>query len=1448
MSEDIIKKLTLEINKHESLEDKELKIIKFQLLRKSMILKVVLRGKEKLAHEEEELIKKIICKTLMIRITVEIVFYRDASDITLDEVIQNHWIECISETIKKTPLCKSLLLNCRKEVNENKVSVFNGYDKLTEHLKGKGGEKNLEDTVKAMFGISCRFEIKYDPDMEVVIDYAAREKEEKELLNKAMQARVQEMSKSSSAASKPAEKKPAEKKQYEKKENSYKREPKAENAIYGRNISIEATPINEINERSGYVAVLGDVFKVETMETKTGKIILTFYITDYTGSITVKCFLKPQEKDEVLDNVKKGLYCKVRGEAVYDTYQREVVIMGRDILKMKKMEKMDGAEEKRVELHCHTTMSAMDGVTPVSKIVERAAKWGHPAIAITDHGGVQAFPDAQIAAKKNKIKVIYGVEGYLVDDGVPLALNEKGQNLDDTYVVFDLETTGFSSKNDKIIEIGAVKIQNGVIIDNFSEFVNPRRPIPYNITELTGINDDMVIDAQAIEEVLPRFIDFIGESAVVAHNASFDCSFISKNCNDLGLEFSPTIVDTVPLCRFLYPELKSVKLNLVAKHLGVKLESHHRAVDDAKATADILVECFKKIKEELEVETLEELNKIFLEKVDIKKLPTYHIIILAKTQAGIRNLYKLVSEAHIDNFFRRPRTKRSRLMEMREGLIIGGACEAGEIYRSVVGGKSDEEIKEVMNFYDYVEIQPIANNAYMIEEGSVKDEDELKDINRKIYDLAKEINKPTVATCDVHFLDPHDEAFRRIIMAGQGFGDADNQPPLYLRTTEEMLKEFAYLGSDIAKEVVIKNPQAIANSVEENLKPIPDETYPPKIEGADDEIRNMTMNKVHSIYGDQLPEVVQKRLDKELNSIINNGYAVLYLIAQKLVAKSYSDGYLVGSRGSVGSSFVATMSDITEVNGLPPHYVCPKCKKSHFFLDGSVSSGADLEDKDCPDCGVPYIKDGHDIPFETFLGFEGDKEPDIDLNFSGDNQGDIHKYTEVLFGKGYVFKAGTIGTVAEKTAYGFVKKYLDQKGIIASQAEIERLTIGCTGIKRTTGQHPGGIMVVPNYTDVYNFTPIQRPADDATSDVTTTHFDYHSISGRLLKLDILGHDDPTVLRMLQDITGLDPKTIPLNDKKVLSLFTSPEALGVTKEELECEVGSYGLPEFGTKFVRQMLVDTQPQTFSDLVRISGLSHGTDVWLNNAQYFIKEGYTTLRDCIATRDDIMVYLMYKGVEPKTAFTIMESVRKGKGLTEDFEKTMKENNVEDWYIESCKRIKYMFPKGHAVAYVMMAVRVAYYKVYYPLAYYATYFTVRGADDFDADLICKGETAVHAKLQELYALGNQATVKDKGLITVLELSFEMYKRGFKMLKVDLYKSDATKFLIVDNALRPPLSSLQGVGVNAAKSIAEARKDGEFISKEDLRLRSKVSKTVIETLSNHGCLEGMSETNQLSLF
>lgn len=1048
--------------------------------------------------------------------------------------------------------------------------------------------------------------------------------------------------------------------------------------------------------------------------------------------------------------------------------------------------------------------------------------------------------------KKYNIKIIYGVEAYLVNDGVPIVTNVREQTINDTFVVFDLETTGFSSAYDKIIEIGAVKIKNGNIIDSFSTFVNPEIKVPYNITELTSITNDDVKNADTIDSILPKFIEFCGDSVLVAHNANFDMSFIRKNCNDLNIDINYTVMDTVPLAKFLFPELKRYKLNTIAKHLGVSLENHHRAVDDAKATGDILLCCFKLL-DDMKITSLDSLNKEFLGNIDVKKLPTYHLIILAKNQVGLKNLYKLISYSNLDYFFRKPRMPKSLIEQYKEGLIIGSACEAGEVYKAVLEGKSQEELKQMIKFYNYLEIQPIMNNEFMLKKGIVKSEEQLKEVNRKIYNLGKENGLPVVATGDVHFLDPKDAKFREILMKGQGFSDAEDQPPLYLKTTNEMLKEFQYLGDDACKEVVIYNPQKIAEEVEV-VKPIPDETFPPKIEGAEEDIRNMTLEKAYSIYGNPLPKVVHDRLEKELNSIINNGYAVLYLIAHKLVAKSLKDGYLVGSRGSVGSSLVATMSDITEVNGLPPHYVCPNCKNSEFFTDGSVSSGADLPPKKCPNCGDEYNRNGHDIPFETFLGFNGDKEPDIDLNFSGDNQGDIHRYTEVLFGKGHTFKAGTIGTIADKTAYGFVKKYLDEKNLIVSQAEVERLTQGCTGVKRTSGQHPGGIMVVPSDNEIYNFCPIQHPADDSNSDIITTHFDYHSISGRLLKLDILGHDDPTVLRMLKDTTGLDPITIPIGDEKVLSLFTSPEALGITEEELECPVGCYGIPEFGTKFVRQMLVDTQPKTFSDLVRISGLSHGTDVWLNNAQYFIKEGYTTLKDCIATRDDIMVYLLHKGLPPKEAFTIMEKVRKGKGLTEEHEALMREHKVPDWYIESCKKIKYMFPKGHAVAYVMMAVRIAYYKVYYPQAYYATYFTVRGIDDFDADLIVKGEDVVKRKMDEINALGNNVTQKDKGLLTNLELAFEMYKRNIKFLKVDVYKSHPTKFLIENDDIRPPISSLAGVGTNAAKSIAEAREEGEFISKEDLRKRSKVSKTVVEALSEHGCLKGLPETNQLSLF
>ena len=1446
MSEDFIKGLYLNLNKKESLYEKGLKILRFQFFRKSNLLKVILRALETLNEDEEDYFKNTVKKTLGVDVNVEILCYKDVRDTSVEEIANRYWMEVIGEVLRKNPLAKDILCSENKKVEENKIIINYGCQALINHIRNKHIEEEISSHIDDIFNRKVKVEFRYDESLTEDNYEEKKLQENKQIIKDVLEGRIE--SHNQEKPSKEQKEKPKyEKNKYEK--PNFKREPKGENTILGRNISNQSIPIKDINETSGYVAVTGEIFKVETLETKTGKIILSFFITDLTSSIMGKCFLKPgTEQMEILDQVKKGLYCKIRGEAIFDTFAKEVVIMVRDIVKMKKKERMDGAEKKRVELHMHTTMSAMDGVTPAKKLIERAAKWGHTAVAITDHGVVQAFPEAQMAEKDSGLKVIYGVEGYLVNNGIPVVLNENGKStLDDTYVVFDLETTGFSSKNDKIIEIGAVKIKGGSIVDRFSEFVNPEMRIPYNITELTSITDEMVENAETIEKILPKFLEFCKDSVIVAHNAGFDVGFIKKNARDIGEEFDYPVLDTVPLSRYLYPELKKVKLNIVAKHLGVSLENHHRAVDDAKCTGDILLKCFEKIKEEKNINTLKELNEEFLANIDIKKQPSYHIIILTKTQEGLRNLYKLVSEAHLNNFFKVPRIPKSRLQELRDGLIIGSACEAGELYRAILDGRTDEELKEIINFYDYLEIQPVGNNEFLIEKGSVKDENEIKEINRKIYDLGKECGKLTVATGDVHFLEPEDSAFRKIIMAGKGFKDADNQPPLYLKTTEEMLEEFSYLGKDVAMEVVVTNTNKIADECDK-IKPIPDETYPPKIDGAEEDIKNMAMDKVHSIYGDPLPEVVEKRLNKELNSIISNGYAVLYLIAQKLVAKSLSDGYLVGSRGSVGSSFAATMSDITEVNGLPPHYVCPNCKNSEFFLDGSVSSGADLPDKICPKCGTKYRADGHDIPFETFLGFEGDKEPDIDLNFSGDNQGDIHKYTEVLFGEGYVFKAGTIGTVAEKTAYGYVKKYLEERGLRASSAEIERLTIGCTGIKRTSGQHPGGIMVVPTYTDIYNFTPIQHPADDNDSDVITTHFDYHSISGRLLKLDILGHDDPTVIRMLQDLTGIDPKTIPLNDPDVISLFTSPNALGVTAEELECPVGTYGLPEFGTKFVRGMLVDTKPKSFADLVRISGLSHGTDVWLNNAQYYIKEGYTTLQECIATRDDIMVYLMYKGVPPKTSFSIMEKVRKGKGLSEDHEKIMRENNVPEWYIESCKKIKYMFPKGHAVAYVMMAVRIAYFKVHYPAAYYATYFTVR-ADDFDADLICKGESAIHQKLHELYDLGNSASVKDKGLITVLELSFEMCKRGLKFKKVDLYKSEAVKFTIEDEIyLRPPLNSLQGVGDNAAKAIVQARKDGEFISKEDLRMRSKVSKTVIETLTNHGCLEGMSETNQLSLF
>ncbi|QZY57467.1 PolC-type DNA polymerase III [Crassaminicella profunda] len=1215
--------------------------------------------------------------------------------------------------------------------------------------------------------------------------------------------------------------------------------------ILGKKFNDMITPIPSVNEESGIVAIACEIFDVEWRELKNGKSLCVLSVTDYRGSIAVKLFVKKEQVEGLAEGLKNGKYVKVRGEARYDTFSREIAIMAKDIMKGTPRVRMDNGQKKRVELHAHTQMSAMDGVSSTKSLVKRAKEWGHAAIAITDHGVVQAFPEAMDAAKKHGIKVIYGVEGYLVNDGEPIVINSNEKEIEQCYVIFDIETTGLSSKNDKITEIGAVKIRNNEIIDRFNILVNPEMPIPPKIIELTGITDNMVKDEPTIEEVLPKFLEFIKDVPVVAHNANFDTSFIKQNCSQMGLAFNNPIIDTLRLSKILLPHLKRYKLNVIAKELNVKLENHHRAVDDAEATAHIFIEFLSMLKEK-EIRKLSQLNDLYAKSVDVKKLDTFHVIILVKNYTGLKNLYKIISESHIDHFHKRPRIPKSLLSKMREGLIVGTACEAGELYRAILNNKSQREIENIVKYYDYLEIQPIENNQFLIKKGLVKGQEELKEINKEIVTLGERFNKMTVGTGDVHFLDPKDEVYRRILMAGQGFSDADDQAPLYLKTTDEMLEEFKYLGESIALDVVVNNPNRIADMIEEII-PIPEETYPPVIEGAEDDLRNMCYEKAKRIYGEPIPEIVKKRLDRELNSIISNGYAVMYIIAQKLVTKSLADGYLVGSRGSVGSSFVATMSDITEVNPLPPHYICKKCKTSEFILDGSIGSGADLPDKKCPKCNEDYEKNGHDIPFEVFLGFEGDKEPDIDLNFAGEYQPNAHKYTEVLFGEGYVFRAGTIGTIAEKTAYGFVKKYFEEKEVLVNNREIDRLSRGCTGVKRTTGQHPGGVMVVPNYKEIFDFSPIQYPANDGSSGVITTHFDYHSISGRILKLDILGHDVPTIIRMLQDITGVDPEQIPLDDQETVKIFTSLEPLKIKDDDFKFEVGSLGIPEFGTKFVRQMLVDTKPTTFAELVRISGLSHGTDVWLNNAQDLVRQNIAPLKEVISTRDDIMNYLIHKGLPPKSSFKIMEKVRKGKGLTPEDEAMMHENDVPQWYVDSCNKIKYMFPKAHAVAYVMMSFRIAYFKVYYPLAFYATYFTIK-ASDFDADLVVKGKETVKQKMKDLEELGNNVTQKEKDLLTVLEVVYEMYCRGFGFLPVDIYKSDSDKFILSGNNLLPPLRALQGVGENAARSICQSRKDREFISLEDIRERSRVTKTVIETLKQHGCLNGLPDTNQLSLF
>lgn len=1215
--------------------------------------------------------------------------------------------------------------------------------------------------------------------------------------------------------------------------------------FFGKKISEEIEKIINLTTNSGEVTIKGELFSLETREIKGNKKIYTFNMTDKSYSIGVKLFANEKQQPLLDANLKNGCYYKVRGDVIFDTFSKSVLITAKAIAKTKTPpQRKDTSSEKRVELHCHTQMSDMDGMASIGDLVKMAADWGHSALAITDHGVVQAFPDGMSSGKKNNIKMIYGMEGYLVNDGAELIHCNNEIPLYTDFVVFDLETTGFSPLSNNITEIGAVKISDGKITERYSQLVNPNEPIPMKIQELTGITDDMVVDKPRIADCLSDFIEFIGDSVLVAHNASFDMSFLKENARRNDIEVNNPVLDTLQLSRILLKNLKSHKLNRIAKHLNINLENHHRAVDDSAATGEILLKFLDMLKS-MNYQKLHEINSLAEENLNYKNQSTYHIIILAKNEVGIKNLYKLVSESHINYFYRRPRIPRSLLEKYREGLILGTACEAGELFKAIMRGATDEEVKILVDFYDFLEIQPIGNNQFMLEKGMAKTEEDLRDFNRKIVNYGEMYDKLVVATGDVHFLNPEDEIYRRILMTGKGFSDADNQPPLYLKTTDEMLKEFSYLGKEKAFEVVVTNTNLIADEIDQ-IKPIPDETFPPVLEGSDEELRSITYTKAENMYGAPLPKIVEDRLEKELNSIIGNGYSVLYIIAQKLVWKSNAGGYLVGSRGSVGSSFAATMAGITEVNPLQPHYYCSECKYSEFQDDGTYGSGVDMPDKDCPKCNKPLIKDGFDIPFETFLGFEGDKEPDIDLNFAGPAQTEAHQYTEELFGEGYVYRAGTIGTIAEKTAYGFVKKYYDEKEIPLNRAEADRLVSGCTGIKRTTGQHPGGVMVVPNYKDIHDFTPIQYPANDITSTTKTTHFDYHSISGRILKLDILGHDTPYIIRMLENFTATNAQEIRLDDKETMEIFLSTKSLKIEPKDINSRVGSFGIPEFGTKFVRQMLVDTQPTTFSELIQISGLSHGTDVWLNNAQELVRAGITTLKNAISTRDDIMVYLIYKGVDKKLAFTIMEKVRKGKGLTEEYEDEMRKHDVPEWYIESCKKIKYMFPKAHAAAYVMMSFRIAYYKVHYPEAFYATYFTMKSAD-FDAELISKGSYVIKEKISELEGLGNSKTAKEKNLLTVLEVALEMYARGINMRKADLYESDSDEFELSDSGILPPLKSLQGVGENAAKNIAKVRNDGKFISKEDIINRAKVSKTVIEALDQHGCLKGLQEKNQLSL-
>lgn len=1325
--------------------------------------------------------------------------------------------------------------------------------------------RHLEARIQRELGRSCPVHA-VRADAQDFAPAPEQEESREEILHKAVEQAA------AAAAETPKPKKPRPAPQQH---TGYQR-PRAEKVreddlIFGKLIQDPIVSVNEAIAAYDMVTIQGEVFFTDNKDIhskKTGKdyVKIAFDMTDRTNSVRVSKFLAADKAGDTASKIKKGLYCTVQGKMVYDTFAKEMVLEPTGIVKAKKPERKDTYEGmKRVELHLHTNMSAMDGMSSTASLLCRAAKWGHRAMAITDHGVAQAFPEAlhaQEGKQKDTIgdmKIIYGIEAYYINDenSISVVRGRSAEPLDGTFIVFDLETTGLNPASEEITEIAAVRVVEGEIRDSFQTYVNPHKPIPAGITELTGISDETVADAPDLDKAVPEFLAWAGEGQypLVAHNAGFDMGFLRTACQRLGIEREFTSIDTLEMSRLMLPHMHKFKLNILAKELQVGPFEHHRASEDAAVLGRIYVKLLKRLREEMHAVTTADINPVLAATTDrknkLKNLPRYHFIILVKNQAGLRNLYQLISKSFLEYYNKRPIMPRSELIRHREGLIFGSACEAGEVFRALTKGEPWEEIKRLASFYDYLEIQPIGNNNFMIAKGMAKDEEQLRDWNRDILRLADELGKPCCATGDVHFLEPEDEAFRRILMAGQGFSDADNQAPLYFKSTDEMLKEFSYLGEDRAYEVVVKNTNMIADMCDV-IRPVPRENYPPHIDGCEDDLRNMCYEKAKRIYGDPLPEPVQARLDRELNSIIGNGYAVMYIIAQKLVTKSLADGYLVGSRGSVGSSLAAFMSDITEVNSLAPHYLCPDDKYLEWHEE--YSCGVDLPDKICPNCGKPLTKQGFNIPFETFLGFEGDKVPDIDLNFAGEYQSRIHWYTGEIFGHDHVFRAGTIGTVAEKTAFGYVKKYMEERGIECSRAEENRLAAGCTGVRRTSGQHPGGVVVVPKEIEIYDVCPIQHPADDPDSDIITTHFEYHSIDANLLKLDELGHDDPTIIKHLENLTGVNAQEIPLDDPETMSLFHSCKALKYTGENPDTDpilgdLGCVAVPEFGTKFVRGMVKETHPSTFAELVSISGLSHGTDVWLGNAAELVRKGIP-LSGCICCRDDIMNYLILQGVKPKLSFKTMESVRKGKGLTEEMEAAMNEQHVPEWYIDSCKKIKYMFPKAHAVAYVMMAFRIAWFKVHRPLAFYSAYFSIR-AKGFDASCMIKGDKVCLDKMSELRQKERDKTISaaEKDMMTTLEVCHEFYRRGFAFEPMDVYKSDATRFLVTETGLIPPFTSMPGIGEQAALSIVEERKNGKFLSAEELIVRCpKASKAVVELLEQIGALGSMPKTTQMTLF